>query len=220
MYLVKEYYIMKNEYLNQNIQAYYSVDYLGYNVCGNPNYLNTLKNTFNSTEYKVLKVAQNETEYILNISLKSIIAKKNFEDCVILAVPRAKNFDTYHQNQLLFINAIHNTVNTLKNIYPNIIDGTHAIKRIIDTKTTHLKKEDAIYIDKNNTRKKNEGDLPYKGITQKTCLIDKGIIQQKNIILIDDIYTLNVNVDEDCLQAVLDYNPKELIFYSVARTKR
>ncbi|MDR1879274.1 MAG: hypothetical protein LBQ64_06905, partial [Bacteroidales bacterium] len=40
--------ISPNKYLSQNIQAFYHTDYVGYRQDGNPDYINTLKNTFGS----------------------------------------------------------------------------------------------------------------------------------------------------------------------------
>lgn len=65
----------------------------------------------------------------------------------------------------------------------------------------------------------NSGSKPYPGITRETCYIDKEKIKNKTIILIDDIYTKTVNIDEDCIQALLDAGAKDVIFYAIARTQ-
>jgi predicted amidophosphoribosyltransferase len=62
--------------------------------------------------------------------------------------------------------------------------------------------------------------LPYPGITKKTCTINYPGIYNQNIILIDDIYTNGVNIDEDCIQALLDSGAKNVIFYAIAYTRR
>ena len=36
------------------------------------------------------------------------------------------------------------------------------------------------------------------GITNDTCHINADVVRDKTVILIDDIYTKTVNVDEDC----------------------
>jgi hypothetical protein len=44
--------------------------------------------------------------------------------------------------------------------------------------------------------------LPYIGITNATCNISDDVIG-KDILLIDDIYTKTVNIDEDAIQSLL-----------------
>lgn len=56
--------------------------------------------------------------------------------------------------------------------------------------------------------------MPYKGITAKTCEIKERLIKDKNILLVDDIYTEGVNVAEDCLQTLLDFGAKSVIIRS------
>jgi phosphoribosylpyrophosphate synthetase len=62
-----------------------------------------------------------------------------------------------------------------------------------------------------------DGDMPYVGITKATCKISSDV-RGKDILLIDDIYTKGVNIDEDAIQALLDNGAKSVIFYAVAKT--
>ena len=87
-------------------------------------------------------------------------------------------------------------------------NGTDAIKRIKDTKTTHSwRMED------------NTGDMQYVGITKDTCQIDETKIVGKGIIPVDDIYTEGVFVVEDCIQTLLDLGAKSVILYVIAKTR-
>jgi len=63
----------------------------------------------------------------------------------------------------------------------------------------------------------NDGLSPYQGITKDTCNISDNVIG-KNILLIDDIYTKSVNIDEDAIQALLNKGAKLVVFYAVGRT--
>ena len=65
----------------------------------------------------------------------------------------------------------------------------------------------------------NTGDMPYVGITKDTCEIDKHAVENKNVILVDDIYTEGVFVDEDCIQTLLDSGAKSVILYTIAKTR-
>ena len=88
------------------------------------------------------------------------------------------------------------------------INGTDAIIRVKDTKTTH-----------NWRLENNTGDNPYKGITKDTCRVDLSKIKGKNIVLVDDIYTEGVNVIEDCIQYLFDLGAKSVILYVTAKTR-
>lgn len=87
------------------------------------------------------------------------------------------------------------------------VDGTHDIIRHTDTATTHLARHGNGGL----------GELPYVGITKDTCNISNNIIRQ-DILLIDDLYTKTVNIDEDCIQALLDKGARSVIFYSIGNT--
>ena len=63
----------------------------------------------------------------------------------------------------------------------------------------------------------NDGPLPYKGITKDTCSISNDV-NGKDILLIDDIYTHGVDIDEDAIQALLDKGAKSVIFYAIGKT--
>ena len=58
---------------------------------------------------------------------------------------------------------------------------------------------------------------PYPGITKTTCTISDEI-KGKDILLIDDVYTKDVGIDEDAIQALFDHGAKSVIFYSVGKT--
>lgn len=55
--MLNEFIIKPNEYLQQAVRAFYRTDYTGYNQPNNPNYINVMKNTFNSTPVKELNHA-------------------------------------------------------------------------------------------------------------------------------------------------------------------
>lgn len=89
-----------------------------------------------------------------------------------------------------------------------IIDGTGYIQRHTNTKTTHLRKPIANY--------DNDGPLPYPGITEQTCTISLDV-KFKHILLIDDIYTHGVNIDEDAINALLKFGARSVTFYAVGK---
>ena len=189
--------IYPNLYLTQNIQGYYYTNYTGYKKPGNPDYLNDLKNTFNNFSEEKLDKATNQLFDVLKTDLSKF--DRYLTICII---PRSKAENTYSYNQLLFKKVVQHVINEL-----GFNDGSDYIIRHTDTKTTHLA----------HTQYGGNGSMPYPGITKDTCDIDTDV-KGKNILLIDDIYTKGINIDEDAIQALLDYGAKSVIFYAVAKT--
>ena len=54
---------------------------------------------------------------------------------------------------------------------------------------------------------------------ERTCDISADAAG-KNILLIDDIYTPGVNIDEDAINALLNAGAKTLAFYAVGKVQR
>lgn len=202
-----EFIIEKNEFLGRDVRAYYHQVYTGFKQPNNPDFLNTLKNTFNNTSYNDLVQARNSVIHILLEDIPSIVAKHNMTNCMLICVPRAKSLNAYSKSQLMLKEAVSVAANNIG----GIIDGTDCITRIINTRTTHLR---------NATSIPNDGDEPYPGITGNTCRINRGRVVNRNIILIDDIYTKSVNIDEDCIQELLNNGSHTVIFYSIGYTRR
>lgn len=65
----------------------------------------------------------------------------------------------------------------------------------------------------------NDGPEPYPGITEETCAISPNV-KAMNILLVDDIYTPGVNIDEDCINALLKMGAKTVTFYAVGKVNR
>lgn len=148
--------------------------------------------------------AKNYIRAIATTDLKTIIAQKNIPNPVIVCVPRSKA--DFSDRQLFFHKAISEAS---KNI--GAVDGSDYIERVTNTKTTHL----------TNTKRGDmggDGDMPYPGITGATCRLN-GDIRGKNIILVDDIYTRTVNIDEDCCQFLLNNGANSVILYTICKTQ-
>ena len=131
------------------------------------------------------------------------IQKKANKELTICVIPRAKNEQNYRSDQLNF----KRTVCEIANELANFEDGISYIIRSVNTRTTHLDKSGG----------GGDGDTPYPGITKTTCTISDEI-KGKDILLIDDVYTKDVGIDEDAIQALFDHGAKSVIFYSVGKT--
>lgn len=211
--------IYANDCLKKNTKAYYTLNYYPREDNEDTRFILDFKNTFGDIETSVLNDAKIKAEAILKQELASIISEEKLSVCTVVAVPRAKAHDTYLPQQLYLIDAISNVAQS----FNNIIDGTTFIERHTNTETTHLPKDlgrktaqGKIYKGENA----NDGKKPYCGITKDTCNIDIEHIKGQTIILVDDIYTKNCNIDEDCIQALYDAGAKEVIFYSFAKTTK
>jgi hypothetical protein len=196
-----------NNFLSRDVQGFYHSDYSGggqWRVQGTiENIICTLKNDITPYTSQVLR---NTTQQLANILLEDLpqilqqIGKTTLTVCVI---PRAKI--NYNANQLLFKATVNNVVNQLN----GFSNRTNYIIRHTDTKTTHLSR---------GISGGGIGSSPYPGITKDTCSISNNV-RGKDILLIDDLYTKTVNIDEDAIQALLDKGAKYVIFYAVGKTR-
>lgn len=197
-------YDKNNLFLTQDIIAFYHCDYKGGGKWKEPGTIENMLCTFKNDirpypSQHQLDEARHRLFNILQNDLPQIYQQSPFT--TICVVPRAKSNHT--PAQLLF----RQTVSEFASIMPNVEDGTEYIVRHTCTKTTHLAR----------TGGGGNGKLPYKGITKDTCLISNKV-RGKSILLIDDIYTYGVNIDEDAIQALLDTGAHNVIFYAVGKT--
>lgn len=199
--------IEHNNYLTQNIQGFYHTFFGGVDLPGNPNFLYKLKNDphHNWSEFRI-KEAQQELSIILLKDFPNILRQINKSKLTVCVVPRAKAENTYRPNQLLFKATVKNVANQLGDKF---IDGTNFIERHTSTKTTHLRKPMDGFI--------NDGLEPYPGISLNTCRFSRNI-NDRDILLIDDIYTKTVNIDEDMIQALLSFGANSVTFYAIGNT--
>ena len=212
---MEKFIIGKNDYLSRDVEGYFNCYYRGYKEPGNPDFINTLKNTFNNIPLSELISAKNNAVMRIRTDLQTLINQNRFTPCTIVCIPRAKELRSYTSNQLFFIQAVSEAARMVS----GAADGTTCIQRHSNTKTTHLKRETGrtTAYGKEN---RNNGPSPYPGITKDTCYINQSLIRGKNVILVDDIYTKSCNVDEDCLEALYNLGANKVIFYSIAYTQR
>jgi len=199
--------ISANMYLTQDIQGYYHEDYYGggnWKIDGTiENIITTLKNDIPPfKDKKTLKLTVCRLKKILKKDLSKIQKVLKNNNLTVCVIPRAKDESTYRKNQLLFKSTVQHIIKKL-----GLNDGSNYIIRHTNTRTTH----------RNRAGYGGDGSMPYPGITNDTCYIsDK--VKDKDILLVDDLYTKTINIDEDAIQALLDKGAKSVIFYSVGKT--
>lgn len=223
--------IEKNDILKQEIQGYFHTMYHRMRE-NNPEtlHINKLKNDKLSVSIEELEEAKSKLLQNLNDDIPKILNEYN-QDFTICVVPRAKIESVYKETQLFFKKTVSIFVENFnqsqkKQLFLNktvsilgedfnqsqktfsLEDGTDYITRIKNTKTTHLRNIIGSYED--------TGNNPYPGISKDTCSFSP-YIKDKNILLIDDLYTYSINIDEDMIQALLDNGAKSVIFYSIGK---
>lgn len=193
--------------LQQDIVAFYHSDYQGggkWRISGSiENLICTFKNDVTTYSQQTLINAVTKLAQILKVDLPEILRLSGKQNLRVCVVPRAKREISYRPNQL-YLRA---TIQIAAQQLDGFIDGTHDIIRHTDTATTHLARRGS----------GGSGEMPYVGITKDTCNISDDVIGQ-DILLIDDLYTKTVNIDEDCIQALLDKGARSVIFYSIGKT--
>jgi len=198
--------IEPNIFLNRVIIGFHHTGFWGKDHPENPNFLYKLKNDphHNWTTWD-LHMAQSQLEGILSVDLPAVLNNLAFNSMTVCVVPRAKAETFYRPDQKLFRTSVQNVIRKVD----GCVDGTNFVVRNSNTKTTHLRYPVAGQI--------NDGNLPYPGITRDTCTISNNVIG-KDILLIDDIYTKTVNIDEDVIQAILSKGASSVIFYAIGKT--
>ena len=195
------------QFLNRKVDAFYHGDYHSNGDWQRKdtiaNLIWTLKNDAHPFPHN-LSNAIKQLKDILRRDLPEIQKKFNNKELTICVIPRAKIEKNYQQDQLNF----KNTVGEISNELSGFIDGTSFIMRHTNTQTTHLEKGQG---------EGGKGNSPYPGITKDTCTIsDK--VKGKDILLIDDVYTKDVGIDEDAIQALLDNGANSVVFYAIGKT--
>jgi hypothetical protein len=193
-------------FISKSIKAYYHTDYHGGGMWSTQgsieNMIWTLKNDVSPFPQR-LSFVKKQFRQVLLTDLPQILQTIGRSNLTICVIPRSKRESYYSADQLFFRQIVSRVIGRLNGFF----NGTRYIIRHTDTRTTHL--------DRNGEG--GAGNLPYPGITAATCTISDEV-RGKDILLIDDLYTKSVNIDEDAIQALLDKGANSVIFYAVGRT--
>lgn len=204
--MLNKFTIQQNQYLSRDIESFFHTHFYGATHPDNPNYLYKLKNDphHNWKSYQ-LRSATEQLYRVVRDDLPQILFQLKTPLLTACVVPRAKADNSYHSDQLLFKSTVKKIINSLDGYN----DGIDYIIRHTNTRTTHLRKPIDGFV--------NDGKLPYPGITLDTCHISS-CVRGQDILLIDDIYTQTVNIDEDMIQALLHNGAKSVFFYAIGYT--
>jgi hypothetical protein len=193
-------------FLERDTQAFFHAEYRSGHYWKVKDTIENLIWTFKNDVHPFperLPAVQQRLSEILREDLPEILRLVGKNNLTVCVVPRAKAENYYRPDQLLFRKVISNVVDQL----PNFENGTNYIVRHTNTRTTHL----------DRGGRGGDGRLPYPGITKDTCTISDHV-KGKDILLIDDLYTKGVNIDEDAIQALIDKGANSVTFYSIGKT--
>lgn len=218
--------LLPNDYLQG---AFYTLEYYSVQRYGDDpdlqsfikeeQFILTLKNTYRRESSAQLLEARNTAAGYIRAAVREIAQMYGMADYAVVAVPRSKAYDTYFPEQLYFIEAVGDAARSVA----GAVDGSRFIQRTVNTKTTHLGREVGRSTPQRNIYKGegvNDGPEPYDGITLDTCAFNEAGIRGRDIILVDDIYTHECNIDEDCIQALYRLGARRVVLYTVAQNMR
>ena len=197
-----------NQFLSRDVPGYFHADFRGASHPGNPDFLYKFKNDpHHNWTQQHLQYATNDLNGVLRVDFPEIMRQVNHEPLTVCVVPRAKADTAYRPDQLLF----RSTVGAYARSASGFGDGSGFIMRHTNTRTTHLRRPvDGL---------ENDGRMLYPGIASDTCNFSTHI-SGRDILLVDDIYTRTVNIDEDMVQALLDNGARSVVFYAIGNTPR
>ena len=197
-----------NQFLSRNVFGYFHADFHGVSHPENPNFLYKFKNDpHHNWSQQQIRYAINDLNRVIGIDFPEIIRQVEANVLTVCVVPRAKAESFYRPDQLFF----KATIGAYARSTPGFADGTNFIIRHTNTRTTHLRQPVEGF--------ENDGRMPYPGIASDTCNFSAQI-KGRDILLVDDIYTKTVNIDEDMVQALFDNEARSVVFYAIGNTPR
>ena len=188
-------------FLAKDIDLYFHDFYYGFSSSLNTiKYINYLKN--DRREYDAeIGACEEKAAKVLAVDLDELV--KAYGPLTVCGIPRAKREDSYPSEKMGLKRAIRKAIAMI----PALSDGMDYIIRHTNALCTHL----------SYWRHGGDGEGPRPGLLRDTCILS-GEISGKNIVVIDDIYTAGVGIDEDGVQALLDAGAKNVIMYTFGCT--
>jgi len=188
-------------FLKADVDLYFHEHYYGFSSSVNTlKFVNYLKNDRRDYDV-VIGRCEDKAASVLATDLAELV--QIYGPLTVCAIPRSKRDDTYHPAKMGLKRAIRKAVA----MNPNLLDGVDFISRHTNTLCTH----------RSYWGYGGDGEGPRPGLLRDTCRLSDDIVG-KNIVLVDDIYTAGVGIDEDGVQALLDAGAKSVIMYTFGCT--
>ena len=152
---------------------------------------------------EVLRQSEQELADVLFCDFQEIVRLHG--SLVVCGVPRSKRESIYPDSQMGLKRTIRSVARNTSGLY----DGMDYIVRHTDTVCTHRAR----------SGHGGAGELPRIGLIRDTCFLSPEI-SGKNILLVDDIYTPGVGIDEDAIATLLACGAANVVFYAVGYTAK
>ena len=191
----------KDAFLDRDIDLYFHAHYYGFSSAENTiKYVNYLKNDRRDFD-KLIAASEDRAAAVLAADLAELVGV--YGPLTVCGIPRSKREDAYPPEKMGLKRAIRKAIT----MNPNLSDGLDYIVRHTNTLCTH----------RSYWGYGGDGEGPRRGLMRDTCNISVEVAG-KNIVLVDDIYTAGVGIDEDGVQALLDAGARSVIMYTFGCT--
>ena len=188
-------------FLDRDVDFYFHDFYHGFNSSANTlKYINHLKNDRRDYD-RVIAQCEDKAATVLAADLTELVGM--YGPLTVCGIPRSKRESVYPPEKMGLKRAIRKAIA----MNPNLADGMDYIVRHTNTLCTH----------RSYWGYGGDGESPRPGLMRDTCNLSADIAG-KNIVLVDDIYTAGVGIDEDGVQALLDAGAKSVIMYTFGCT--
>jgi phosphoribosylpyrophosphate synthetase len=191
----------KDAFLDRDIDLYFHAHYYGFSSAENTiRYVNYLKNDRRDFD-KLIAASEDRAAAVLAADLAELVGVHG--PLTVCGIPRSKREDAYPPEKMGLKRAIRKAIA----MNPNLSDGLDYIVRHTNTLCTH----------RSYWGYGGDGEGPRRGLMHDTCNISAEVAG-KDIVLVDDIYTAGVGIDEDGVQALLDAGARSVIMYTFGCT--
>ena len=183
--------IGNDAFLDRDVDLYFHAHYYGFSSTENTiKYINYLKNDRRTFDDRIA-TSEEKAAMILAVDLSELV--NLYGPLTVCGIPRSKREDVYPSEKMGLKRAIRKAIamNQL------LSDGMDYIVRHTNTLCTH----------RSYWGYGGDGEGPRPGLIRDTCHLSSEIAG-KNIVLVDDIYTADVGIDEDGVQVCLMLGPE------------
>ena len=193
--------IGRDAFLGRDVDLYFHAPYYGFSSAENTlRYVNYLKNDRRGYD-KLIASSEDMAAKVLAADLAELVGM--YGPLTVCGIPRSKRESVYPPEKMGLKRAIRKAIT----MNPNLADGMDYIVRHTNTLCTH----------RSYWGYGGDGEGPRPGLMRDTCNLSADIAG-KNIVLVDDIYTAGVGIDEDGVQALLDAGARSVIMYAFGCT--
>ena len=191
----------KDAFLDRDIDLYFHAHYYGFSSAENTiKYVNYLKNDRRDFD-KLIAASEDRAAAVLAVDLAELVGV--YGPLTVCGIPRSKREDAYPPEKMGLKRAIRKAIA----MNPDLSDGLDYIVRHTNTLCTH----------RSYWGYGGDGEGPRRGLMHDTCNISAEVAGN-DIVLVDDIYTAGVGIDEDGVQALLDAGARSVIMYTFGCT--